>query len=232
MPGLPPPRPLRRQKPVRRHRTRAVAARRPKPKWVRHAILGSIAGAVGLLGWAAVARHLAPVSNTTLGRFDAIIVLGYKADSDGNPTPRMLSRMNEAVREYERGVAPRLILTGGPTHGHFVEAKVMARIAEAEGIPQSAIVIEPAALSTIENACFSERILKTHGWVSAEIVSSAYHLPRAAMIFKQLPLKWRTHAAPPLEPESSLSSSMTGIGETLKTVRYLIYADWADRCEP
>lgn len=232
MPGLPPPRPLRQQKPARRRRPRAVAVRRPKPQWPRRAVLGSIAVVVGLIGWAAVARHLAPTSNTTLGRFDAIIVLGYKADSDGNPTPRMLSRVSEAVREYERGVAPRLILTGGPTHDHFVEARVMARVAEAEGIPQSAILVEPAALSTIENACFSERILKTHGWVSAEIVSNAYHLPRAAMIFERLPLKWKTHAAPPLEPESSLSSSTTGMLETLKTVRYLIYADWTERCEP
>jgi uncharacterized SAM-binding protein YcdF (DUF218 family) len=187
---------------------------------------------VGVFGWAVLARQLAPVANTNVGRFDAIIVLGYRADSDGNPTPRMLSRVSEAVREYERGVAPRLILTGGPTHHDFVEAQVMARAAEAEGIPRSAIFEEPKAMNTIQNACFSARIMKTHGWHSAEIVSSAYQLPRAAMIFERLPIRWRTHPAPPLEPISAFSAASSVSLETLKTVRYLVYADWADRCEP
>ena len=178
-----------------------------------------------------LARHFAPVANTTLGRFDAIIVLGYKADSDGNPTPRMLSRVSEAVREYERGAAPRLILTGGPTHRMFVEAQVMARAAEAEGIPRSAIFVEPAAMDTIENACFSARIMQRHGWHSAEIVSNGYHLPRAAMIFAKLPLRWRVHAAPELEPVSSFSQAAQMGVETLKTMRYLVYADWAEPCQ-
>ena len=36
------------------------------------------------------------------------------------PTPEQLARVTEAVREYERGVAPRLLFTGGPAHNQFV----------------------------------------------------------------------------------------------------------------
>jgi uncharacterized SAM-binding protein YcdF (DUF218 family) len=232
LPGLPPPRPLRRQRPAYKVRPRRNTRRQTKPSWRQRVILGSAGLVLGLFGWAVLARHFAPVSNTNAGRFDAIIVLGYRADSDGNPTPRMLSRVSEAVREYERGVAPRLILSGGPTHHHFVEAQVMARAAEAEGIPRSAIFEEPAAMDTIQNACFSARIMKTHGWHSAEIVSNAYQLPRAAMIFDRLPIRWRIHAAPSIEPVSALSAAASVSLETLKTLRYLVYADWADRCEP
>jgi uncharacterized SAM-binding protein YcdF (DUF218 family) len=185
-----------------------------------------------LLAWAVIARAVAPVSNTKLGRFDAIIVLGYPADSDGNPSPRMLARVAEGVREYERGVAPRLILTGGAAHNQFVEAQVMARTAEAEGIPKSAIVMEQQAQDTIQNGCYSARLMKEHGWRSAEVVSSAAHLPRAGMIFDKLPIEWRSHAAPSVEPESPLYTMAGTAVETLKTMRYLIYADWADRCEP
>ena len=177
-------------------------------------------------------RAFTPQANTRLTRFDAIIVLGYKADSDGNPTPRELARITEGVHEYMRGVAPRLILTGGAASNRFVEAQVMARVAEAQGIPASAIFVEPKAQDTIENACFATRIMEAHGWKSAEVVSSSYHLPRAAMIFNQLPIEWRTHAAPPLEPPSAISSAATEAIETLKTVRYLVYAEWADRCAP
>jgi len=101
-----------------------------------------------------------PTSNTALTRFDAIIVLGNPADADGNPSPTQQALVTEAVHEYERGVAPRLIVTGGAVANRFVEARVMARTAEAQGIPASAIFVEPEARNTIENACYSERIMK------------------------------------------------------------------------
>jgi uncharacterized SAM-binding protein YcdF (DUF218 family) len=232
LPGLPPPRPLRKQKPAPRRRPHRAPVLRPTPNFRRRAVLAAALAVFAVAGWAIVARHLAPISNTTLARFDAIIVLGDKVDSDGNPTPALLSRVTEAVEEYERGVAPRMILTGGPTRENRVEAQVMARVAEADGIPRSALVLEPQAMNTIQNACFSERIMKARGWSSAEIVSNAYQLPRAAMIFGKLPIHWKTHIAPSLEPVSPFYSMWINGKETLKTVRYLIYASWADRCQP
>jgi uncharacterized SAM-binding protein YcdF (DUF218 family) len=185
-----------------------------------------------LLAWAAIARDLAPASNTSLARFDAIIVLGHQADRDGNPTPTQLAMVTEAVREYERGVAPRLILTGGAANNRFVEARVMARAAEALGIPASAIVIEPEAMDTIQNACYSVRMMKEHGWRSAEVISGAEHLPRAGIIFSSLPLQWSTHAAPPLAVRSAAYQSALTTVEVLKTARYLTWARWSEHCEP
>ena len=232
MPGLGPPRPLQRQKPARHPRRRFVVAHRRGFNLRAKLIFASCAAIIVLLTWATLARRFAPASNTPLTHFDVIIVLGYPADSDGNPSPTQLARVTEAVREYERGVASRLILTGGAAQNRFVEAKVMMRTAEAEGIPESAIFIEPNSMNTIENACFSVRIMKAHRWRSAEVVSSDYHLPRAAMIFNRQPLEWRTHPAPPLEPRSPLWAAAKNLVETLKTVRYLIYSSWAERCQP
>jgi len=186
---------------------------------------------VGLVAWAAIARALAPKGNTTQEQFDVLMVLGNPADSDGNPTPTELARVTEAVGEYERGVAPRMIITGGPAHNQFVEADVMARVAEAQGIPAGAIVEERTARNTIENTCDSLRIMRSHGWESAEVISSASHLPRAGLILSRLPLKWRTHAAPALEPEGPLTQWSTTAMEILKTVRYLVWARQMDKCE-
>ena len=61
------------------------------------------------------------------------MVLGSPADGDGNPTPTELERVTEAVREYERGVAPRMIFTGGAGGNGFVEARVMARVPRRRG---------------------------------------------------------------------------------------------------
>jgi uncharacterized SAM-binding protein YcdF (DUF218 family) len=198
-------------------------------RWMVRAVVAGMALVVILIGWAVLARRLAPTANTSRDHFDAILVLGTPADADGNPTPEQLARVTEAVREYERGIAPRLLFTGGPAHNQFVEADVMASSAAAQGIPPSAIFVETKATDTIHNACYSARIMQSHGWHSAEIISSASHLPRAALIFSHTSLDWRMHAAPPLRPGDNESASLA---EILKTMRYVAYTSWAERCEP
>lgn len=232
---MPKQRPIR-IKPIHRASPQRAPGRRRRLGWRRRLILTAILLIFGLLVWGMLARLLAPASNTSLTRFDAIIVLGYPADSDGNPSPEMLARVTEGVHEYERGVAPRLILSGAAAHNQFVEAHVMATTAHAQGIPESAIFEEPQALDTIQNACYAVRIMKAHGWRSAEVVSSASHLPRVGIIFNEYPLEWRTHAAPPLEPESAPESTAyrwaAASAETLKTVRYLAWSRWREYCQP
>ena len=216
----------------RRRPHRRPPAHRPRPNWKFKLACAGAAAILVLILWGLFARHFAPTGNTDLDRFDAIIVLGNPADSDGNPTPTQLARVTEAVHEYERGVAPRLILTGGSAKNQYVEARVMARTAEAQGIPESAIFIEPEAKDTIQNACYSVRIMKAHDWNSAEVVSSPSHLPRAGLIFSRLPLQWRTHAAPLLAPESALESRAGITMEILKTTRYLVWARLIEHCQP
>ena len=191
-----------------------------------------VALVLGLLAWGTLARRFAPKGNTSLTRFDAIIVLGTPADDDGNPTPSQLAHVYEGVHEYERGIAPRLIMTGGAVHNRFVEARVMAQAAHARDIPESAIFVEPEARDTIQNACYAVRIMKAHGWRSAEVISGAPHLPRAGLIFDRLPLEWRTHPALPLQPESETHRFAFTALETLKTVHYLVWARQSERCAP
>ena len=220
--------------------------RRPRKRTPRHSaasrtktrlslrtrlILAGVGLGCTLLLWAILARAFAPAGNTTASRFDAIIVLGAKIDSDGNPTPVLLSRVTEAVREYERGVAPRIIVTGGHT-SNYTEAEVMARLAHAQGVPDSAIVKESQAENTIENACYSARIMKQHGWKSAEVVTSPSHLPRAGIIFSRVPIEWRGHAATPLDAPTAGPSWIASASEVLHTGYYLLYSQWAHRCSP
>ena len=176
-------------------RKTSASARRRKRRsigWRLRLGFSLAAAVVAVLAWAALARTLAPASNTALNRFDAIIVLGNR----------------------------------------FVEARVMARSAQAQGIPESALLEDTQARDTVENACYSLRIMKDHGWRSAEIVSSAYQLPRAGLIFNSLPLQWSAHEAPPVSPQSPAYDKALASVEVLKTARYLIWSRWAERCEP
>jgi uncharacterized SAM-binding protein YcdF (DUF218 family) len=124
----------------------------------------------------------------------------------------------------------RILFSGGAAANRFVEADVMARVAAAQGIPPSAIFVETKAQDTIQNACYSARVMSNHGWRSAEVVSSEYHLPRASMIFGHTRLEWRMHAASTLQAGETSSEGMPAI-EILKTIRYLVYANWAERCD-
>lgn len=200
--------------------------------WRARLVLGSLLLGVGLFVWGLLARRLAPLENTDQAHFDSIIVLGDPADDDGNPTPIAQARVTEAVHEYERGVASHLIFTGAAVKNQFVEARVMARTAVAQGIPEWAILVEPEARDTIQNACYSVRLMKAHGWGSAEVISSAWHVERAGLIFSHMPIVWRTHVAPPIAPESVWYRDAIALGETLKTVRYLVWARPMERCEP
>lgn len=200
--------------------------------WRTRSILLAILVVAGLWTWAWLARRFAPTGNTNRTQFDAIVILGDPADSDGNPTPTELARVTEAVREYERGVAAHLIFSGAAVKNQYVEARVMARTAEAQGIPASAVLVEPEARDTIHNACYSVRMMKARGWNSAEVVSSGWHLERAGLIFSRMPIEWRTHVAPALGPEPALHDDAMALEETLKTVRYLVWARPMERCEP
>ncbi len=144
-----------------------------------------------------------PRHNTAATHFDSILVLGTPSKLDGSPSPEQRERVLEGIREYRRGVAPRIVMTGGPAHNHFVEAHTMAQFAIAQGVPASDVLEEPQAQNTVQNIFYSAQILHRHGWSSAEVVSSPHHLGRAALIllaFNQrqpsLSLDWSTHAAP------------------------------------
>jgi vancomycin permeability regulator SanA len=119
-----------------------------------------------------------PTHNTNLTHFDAIIVLGAPANLHGTPSPEQRERTLEGVREYKAGVAPSLILTGGPAHNQFIEAHVMAKLALVQGVPPAAVIEEDQALNTIQNTFFSQRIMAAHQWISAEVVSSPAISPR------------------------------------------------------
>lgn len=140
-----------------------------------------------------------PAANTTLKRFDTLIVLGTPCTADGTPSPEQRERVLEGVREFRAGVAPHIIVTGGAAHNSFVEADCMKHLAVDQGVPPDAVIEEKQAKDTIQNIWFSKAIMDAHGWHSAEVISSPSHLPRTALILEHYTgrdrFAWRTHPA-------------------------------------
>jgi uncharacterized SAM-binding protein YcdF (DUF218 family) len=149
---------------------------------------------IGIAVTAGVYRAI-PADNTNLTHFDAIIVLGYPANADGTPSPEQRERTLEAVREFKSGVAPHIILSGGPAHNQFAEAHVMANLAIEQGVPPSAVIEEAEAQNTVQNIFYSQRIMADNHWTSAEVVSSPSHLPRTSLILSHYRFPWRTRSS-------------------------------------
>jgi uncharacterized SAM-binding protein YcdF (DUF218 family) len=157
---------------------------------------GVLLALLAALVFVVLSYRLAPSRNTGLEHFDALLVLGAPADEDGGIGIEQQWRTDEAIREFRRGRASRMILSGGAVYNRFVEARVMAAYAEQNGVPAAAIVVEPASRNTLENILNVQAIMDAHGWHSVEVISSPEHLPRAAVLLQRTHLLWRTHAAP------------------------------------
>lgn len=137
-----------------------------------------------------------PSGNTAQDHFDAILVLGAPTTLQGKTSDEQRWRVEEGVREFRAGRAPRLLFSGAAVAYRFIEAEAMAAYARTLGVPPEAILTETHARNTIQNIRYSETILKSHGWSSVEVISSRDHLPRAALILQSTSLRWRVHASP------------------------------------
>jgi uncharacterized SAM-binding protein YcdF (DUF218 family) len=139
-----------------------------------------------------------PRGNTEQKHFDTLIVLGSPANPDGQPSVEQRERVMEAVREFQRGRADHLIVTGGAAHNAWIEGMIEAEVARKGGVPADAVLVEVRSTNTIENLYFAWQMMQARGWQSAEVVSSHSHLPRASLIlehYEPLGLRWHVHAS-------------------------------------
>lgn len=154
-----------------------------------------LAAAVVLtLDWRAW-RHV-PLANTAETKFDVILVLGSPSRTDCTPSSIQRVRVMEGVRRWRAGVASRMIVSGGAAHNRCIEAQTMGQLAVQAGVPTADVFEEQRAMNTIQNVYYSVAIMRAHGWHTVDVVSSWYHLPRAALILMHFPVLWRLDAAP------------------------------------
>jgi uncharacterized SAM-binding protein YcdF (DUF218 family) len=94
------------------------------------------------------------------------------------------ARAESAVTLWKAGWAPIIIFSGAAIDPESVSsAEIMRREALRQGVPESAMVIEPASATTEENAAFVARLMVERRMRSAILVTSPYHQRRASMEF-------------------------------------------------
>lgn len=116
---------------------------------------------------------------------DAIIVLGA-AQYHGKPSPVLRTRLDHAIGLYARGLAPRLVLTGGIAEGDTEsEAAVSREYALRAGVPDSAILLENDGRTTGQSLRAVGRLLGARGMRRAILVSDPFHLFRASLVARR-----------------------------------------------
>ena len=102
-------------------------------------------------------------------------------------------RVLYAARLYKRGVAPRILHSGGtaPWVGAAptTDADSMAELLIDIGVPREALWLEPTSRNTRENAIETATMLRKRGIERIALVTSAMHMPRACASFAKTGLQ-------------------------------------------
>lgn len=113
---------------------------------------------------------------------DTIIVLGCRLYGD-IPSPALVRRLNKALELYEMGLAEQLIVSGAMGPGESVtEAYAMRKYLVDRGVQANNIHMEDRSYSTWENLKYSQEIMETHGFTTALLVTSDFHVFRSLTI--------------------------------------------------
>lgn len=119
---------------------------------------------------------------------DAIVVLGA-AQYWGKPSPVLRARLDHAVELWRRGMAPRLILTGGVGIGDTTsEAAVGRKYVMSAGIPDSAIWLETTGRTTRESLRSVAAMLRRDNRRAVILVSDPFHMLRLDILARRFGL--------------------------------------------
>jgi uncharacterized SAM-binding protein YcdF (DUF218 family) len=136
--------------------------------------------------------------------YDTIVLLGGVVDDagmEGSGEPSYNDNVERLLVSYDllrTNRAKTVIISGGA--GGLVqkspvnEARVLSDQLVAWGIDRERIIIEPEALNTRENATYSAKIIRERGFANVLLVTSAFHMKRAAGCFRAENLAFDTVA--------------------------------------
>ena len=116
---------------------------------------------------------------------DVIVVLGARVRPSGRPSDALARRTLHAVKLYKEGLAAAIVCSGALGTHPPTEAQAAARLAMDQEVPPEAIILEEESHSTEESAFFVSEIMRARGWQRAIVVSDAYHLWLAKLLFGQ-----------------------------------------------
>ena len=147
----------------------------------------------------------------------AIVVLGA-AQYVGRPSPVLRSRLDHAIDLWRRGLAPRMIFTGGSGDRDTTsEAAVGQRYAINHGVPANAILIENTGRSTSQSLQRVATLMGAEPSRAVILVSDPFHMLRLSILARRFGMT--PYSSPTRTSPISLSRRESWkyvIGESIK----------------
>lgn len=126
------------------------------------------------------------VNPTDVPEGNAILVLGAYVAPDGTVSPMLNDRLVEALKLYELGKAPKVLVSGDHGRKDYDEVNAMRVFLQNKNIPAENIFMDHAGFSTYESIYRAKDIFQVHKII---IVTQQYHLMRAVFIARALGLE-------------------------------------------
>lgn len=143
-------------------------------RWTRRTVVGAVL--MGLLlvgGTAARVWQVARIDDET--KADAIVVLGA-AQYSGTPSSVFEARLEQAVKLFNRGVAPNVVTVGGKQEGDlYTEAASGRNYLIGRGVPGDRIIAVEEGSDTLRSIEGVSREMGEQGMGSAILVSDPWH---------------------------------------------------------
>jgi uncharacterized SAM-binding protein YcdF (DUF218 family) len=171
------------------------------------------------------------------GLGDVVVALAGGARRTDHREPQLARLKEESFRRtvaaaaLARRLAPAPLVVSGGAGGRVTEAHLMRELAVALDVPPAQIVVESASRDTHRSAVTVARIVQALEGRRVHLVTSAFHMPRAAGAFESQglvvcrhPVDWRQVRAAGmgrLVPQITAMAKTTDVFE--ETLSYVWY---------
>ncbi|MBQ4584363.1 MAG: YdcF family protein [Bacilli bacterium] len=122
------------------------------------------------------------IEKDKLSDIECILILGAGIRNE-KPSPMLEDRLNEGIKLYKEGIAPKIIMSGDHGRKDYDEVNIMKEYAIDQGVPSEDIFMDHAGFSTYESIYRAKEIFNVNKIV---VVTQKYHLHRALYIANKL----------------------------------------------
>lgn len=112
---------------------------------------------------------------------DCVMVLGAGIWRDNEPSPMLRDRLDEGIRIYNEGIAPKILVSGDHELKGYDEVNVMKTYLLEAGIPSEDIFMDHAGLCTYDSMYRAKAVFGVERMI---VVTQEYHEYRALYICK------------------------------------------------
>ncbi|MGI6257933.1 MAG: SanA/YdcF family protein [Anaerovoracaceae bacterium] len=137
-------------------------------------------------------RFVADKNDVKQFKADCLIVPGAGVKPDGKPSKMLADRLDLAIRLYQMGIAPKILLSGDNGQMEYNELAAMQKYVLDRGVPKEDIFLDHAGFSTYETMYRAKEVFLVKRGI---VVTQSYHLHRALYVGKMLDMEVRGAAS-------------------------------------